>query len=395
MDTWLSARNTFQVDPSSPYERVSDASVAYDAKHNVWLISSIPILPTGVVPTIFVSRSTDGGLTWGNPVSATSPTYAPKVNLDKNWSVCDNTPTSPFFGNCYTEFDNFAAADLEQMITSHDGGLTWGPPGSTADSEHGIGGQPVVQPGGTVIVPFETLTNTIGAFSSENGGASWDASVMVSHVKRHVVAGNQRTSPLPSAEIDGGGTVYVGWQDCRFESGCKSNDIVLSKSTDGRTWTTPIRVTFDAPTVDHFIPGVAVDKATAGASARIGVSFYFYETADCTVSTCELHEGFSSSSDGGATWSATVDLAGPMQVTWLALTTQGYMVGDYQSTSFDNNGLAHPVFPVATAPKGSTLNEDMFTPSHGLVAGGSIPAPAAAYAGTSSGGQSGTVPRIR
>jgi hypothetical protein len=52
---------TFQVDPNSPYERVSDSSVAFDAKHNVWLISSIPILPNGVVPTIFVSRSTDKG----------------------------------------------------------------------------------------------------------------------------------------------------------------------------------------------------------------------------------------------------------------------------------------------------------------------------------------------
>jgi len=52
---------TFQVDPSSPYERVSDASVAFDAKHNVWLISSIPLRPNLVVPTVFISRSTDGG----------------------------------------------------------------------------------------------------------------------------------------------------------------------------------------------------------------------------------------------------------------------------------------------------------------------------------------------
>ena len=33
---------------SSPYERVSDASVAYDAAHGVWIVSSIPILPNGV-----------------------------------------------------------------------------------------------------------------------------------------------------------------------------------------------------------------------------------------------------------------------------------------------------------------------------------------------------------
>src|SRR5690348_2769349 len=59
---------TFQVDPTSPFERVSDASVAFDAKHGVWMISSIPLLPNLSVPTVFVSRSTDG-LHWSNPVS--------------------------------------------------------------------------------------------------------------------------------------------------------------------------------------------------------------------------------------------------------------------------------------------------------------------------------------
>ena len=36
---------TIFVDHSSPYERVSDPSVAYDAKHGVWMISSLPLLP--------------------------------------------------------------------------------------------------------------------------------------------------------------------------------------------------------------------------------------------------------------------------------------------------------------------------------------------------------------
>src|SRR5437870_12291973 len=76
---------TFQVDPSSPYERVSDASVAFDAKHNVWMISSIPLLPNRFVPTVFVSRSTDGGLTWGNPISIVPLNSG---DFDKNWSVC-------------------------------------------------------------------------------------------------------------------------------------------------------------------------------------------------------------------------------------------------------------------------------------------------------------------
>lgn len=89
-------------DQSSPFERVSDASVAFDAKHGVWLISSIPITSTGAVPTIDVSRSTDGGRTFPSTVQIPAP-VTKKLNLDKNWTACDNTASSPFYGHCYTD----------------------------------------------------------------------------------------------------------------------------------------------------------------------------------------------------------------------------------------------------------------------------------------------------
>src|SRR5437764_11967344 len=54
---------------SSPYERVSDPSVAYDAAHGVWMVSSIPLLPNTSVPTVFINRSTDDGRTWGPAIS--------------------------------------------------------------------------------------------------------------------------------------------------------------------------------------------------------------------------------------------------------------------------------------------------------------------------------------
>src|SRR5437588_6415546 len=117
-------------------------------KHKVWLVSSIPIaFTTGVVPTLVVSRSTNAGATFSDPVSIPPP-VANRVNLDKNWTVCDNTARSPFYGHCYTEFDNFAQGDLEYMSTSTDGGRTWSTPASTAGNDKGLGGQPLVQPGG-------------------------------------------------------------------------------------------------------------------------------------------------------------------------------------------------------------------------------------------------------
>jgi hypothetical protein len=60
---------TFSSGAASPFERVSDPSVAYDARHSVWLISSIPLLPNTSVPTVFVNRSTDDGRTWDTPLS--------------------------------------------------------------------------------------------------------------------------------------------------------------------------------------------------------------------------------------------------------------------------------------------------------------------------------------
>src|SRR3954469_25389924 len=91
--TWSSSfmpGMTFSSGAASPFERVSDASVAFDAGHNSWLVSSIPLSPSTSVPTVFVNRSTDDGVTWSSPVQMPPPA-AKQVDLDKNWTVCDNT----------------------------------------------------------------------------------------------------------------------------------------------------------------------------------------------------------------------------------------------------------------------------------------------------------------
>jgi hypothetical protein len=94
------------------------------------------------------------------------------------------------------------------------------------------------------------------------------------------------------------------------------------------------------------LPAIAVDPTTSGSSAHIAVVYYFYPDADCTVATCDLSVGFTSSIDGGATWSSQ-QLAGPFKNTWFPLTSSGYMVGDYFSVSFVD-GKAVPVFIFGT-----------------------------------------------
>jgi len=346
---------------SGPYDAASDPAVAYDAKHAVWMIASLPI-STFQTPAVVVSRSTDG-LTWQNPVSA-DPT---SESSDKNWIVCDSWASSPHFGNCYLEWDDPINSDEILMSTSTDGGLTWGPATATANLPTGIGGQPLVQPNGTVVVPIETVpvnsqAALMSAFISSNGGLSWTAPISISNVQFHSDAGGIRSGPLPSAAVDGAGTVWTVWEDCRFRSECSTNDLVYSTSTDGLNWSPVTRIPIDATsgTVDHFIPGIGIDPATSGAGAHVAVHYYYYSQSDCTASTCQLLVGYISSANGGSTWNAPSPLTGPMLLSWLPNSQNGLMVGDYIATAF-TNGVPHGVFAVASAISGTTYSEAIYT----------------------------------
>jgi hypothetical protein len=371
------------------FGRVSDPAVAFDALHNVWLISSLAIRDTnGVVgAAVVTSRSTNGGLTWSNPVTTASAGSG--GNLDKNWIGCDNTSTSVFYGRCYTEFDDNGAGNQIKIARSANGGLNWT---VVTTSATGLGGQPVVRPNGTVLVPYESNTGQIRSFRSIDGGVSWRATVLVSTIQAHTVAGGLRTSPLPSAEVDAAGTAYVVWQDCRFRSGCPSNDIVMSKSTSETTWGAVTRVTADAG--DHFIPGIGVDRSTSGSTARVAVTYYRYPTANCTAATCQLTVGYTSSVTGGSSWSTPTQLVDPMSLSWLARTSQGRMVGDYISTSI-SGGRAWPTFAVATAPTGGVFHEAMDVPTGGLAIGGGVRGSTASVAVTSGHRPAATTARAR
>ena len=341
---------------------VSDTNVAYDPKHGVWLISSLPISSANV--QVAVSLSTDG-TNWSNPI-----VVAQGPGLDKDWLVCDATTTSPHYGNCYLEWDDNNNGNLILMSTSTDGGLTWSQPVTPASTPHGLGGQPLVQPGGTVVVPYladAMVPPGIESFSSTDGGGSWGASVQIATVSDRAPAGGLRSDALPSAQVDAAGNVYVIWQDCRFRASCSSNDLVMSTTADGATWTAPARIPIDstASTVDHFIPGLGVDPNTSGSSAHLALTYYYYPVASCTAATCALYVGSISSLDGGQTWSSPTPLAGPMSVSWLPSTFSGQMVADYISTSFVN-GKAYGFFAVAKAKNGTTFDEAIYTTQSGM-----------------------------
>jgi len=339
-----------------PNSAASDAAVVYNAKYGVWLICTLPI---GNYDTVAVSSSSDA-IHWNNPVYVIQ-----NRDADKNWITCDNTPTSPYYGNCYVEFDNPDVGDLLYMSTSTDGGQTWSTPLTTANNDYGISGNPVVQPNGTVVVPFADFVCGNSAFTSTNGGQSWTGAVEIACAPQHEEDGGLRSAGLPSSTIDGAGTVYASWPDCSWESGCSANDIAYSTSTDGVNWTPKVRIPIDpiGSGVDHFINGMGVDITTSGSSAHMAMTYYFYPVSNCGNS-CLLYAGFTISTNGGQTWTSGRQLSPSMQISWLPDTFSGYMVADYTATVY-SAGRAFPFYAIAFQPVNGLFQEAIYTASYG------------------------------
>lgn len=355
--TWTSGHlPNLTVATGGSADRATDPAVTFDAAHNVWLIAAETV--TGAAPPFTigysVSRSTDGGLNWSNPIVAAAPP------LDKGWIGCDSWLSSPHFGTCYLVYLNTTTSISPlEMVRSTDGGLSWSAP--VAASVGGLGAQPTVTPNGTLVVTFLGPLG-IQAVRSLDGGASFAPGTILIAVNQSHPPTGMRADPLPSAEIDGGGTIYIAWQDCRFR-GCTAatnppfnqpNDIVYATSSNaGLNWSSPVRVPIDDSNsgVDHFIPGLAVDRLSSGLGTNLALTYYYFTNFNCSFATCQLNVGFISSKNAGRHWSQPRTLSTtPMSLSWIPDTTKGRMVGDYISTSFaEGSSVAVPAFSQATA----------------------------------------------
>jgi hypothetical protein len=351
---------TVRATPPGPWIRITDPVVAYDAKHDTWLVETQATPKCDVPWKLLISRSTDGARSFEEPLVIGPP--KPTQQVDKPWITCDNAPTSPYFGNCYTAWidfwypDRFSWHPRAHALVSSDGGRTWTKSQiSKGPCVHGI--QLVVQPNGNVVMPFlEDCAGKQRTFVSTDGGDSYSGpyDMPLGNSRWNGVEGDLVSPPFMSVDVDAGGTIYAAWRDCMFRSSpqrCRQGDIVFSTSNDGRRWTDITRIPIDPRTsdADYFLPTLAVDPDTSGSSAHLGVLYYFYPQHHCDVKTCRLSVGFISSTDGGATWASPLQLAGPFKNTWLPYKdggTPGYFVGDYFGLSFVD-GKAIPVFTVA------------------------------------------------
>lgn len=345
---------TAESSPPGPERAASDPTVAYDAVHGVWLIGTLTIEPTG--SRVMVARSTDG-LHWSAPVTAASGPA-----LDKDWLTCDNGASSPFRGRCYALYTD-DDRNMTVSQSSGDGGVTWSSPVRATNLL--VGTQPAVLPNGTLVTiagnytSENALEGTIESLRSTDGGATFTRATLATLTSASNAP--MRAISLPSMTVDGAGTLYATWADCRFRPSCSANDLVLSTSTDGVTWTAPRRVPTAAvsSSLDAMIPGIGADPTRPG---HIGLVYAYFTPRSCAAGACKLGIAFLQSPDGGASWSQPLRLdVEPMSMSWLPQ-AQGRMVGDYFDTAFTTDRIV-PVFALAIAPTAGRFHEGIFAAS--------------------------------
>jgi hypothetical protein len=355
-----------------PWAGISLPTVAFDHKHHTYLIASMPFDDQGTGHGV-VSRSLDG-LNWSKPIVAAS-----SANTNGHWLGCDNSPTLPFYGNCYDAFLDINSG-TNTLVTSNDGGVTWGSQVPSPDQTVGLVTSMAIQPNGNVVV----LGRNGGlngdqeyAIRSVDGGHTLEATANIATV--FFIFPFMRADASLTSGVDAEGTIYVVFPDCRFRSNCSdpvavsgcrfppnnnssctTNDLLLTKSKDGVIWSKPQRIPIDPvhSSVDHIIAGLGVlsdpDDHGKKDPVKLALTYYFLPNGlNCMPNTCQVSAGFVSSDDGGKSWNEATKIAGPMMESWLVPTFAGEMVANYNSAVFVD-GKPHGAFAIARSPDPKT-----------------------------------------
>ena len=345
------------------YERASDPWITFAPGGAAYQIA-IAFNDSNNNNGVLVSKSTDGGFTWSEPVILKTDTALTVFN-DKE-SITADPATA---GYVYAIWDRLVSPSprargrsFEKAVGYHgptwftrttNGGVTWETARMIFDpgeQNQTIGNQIVVLPDGTLLDAFDliyTAKNTgsvrgynVALMRSTDHGQTWSAPSIVDKLLTVFVTdpntGEQiRTSDIiPEVAVDpASGNLYLVWQDGRF-SGFAHDDIAFAMSTDGgHTWSAAARIsnpTAASPTKPSFTPSVHV-----AADGTVAVTYYDFRSLTAQTSTLPtdywvVHcQPLAVNCADRANWQEN-HVAGPFDMKTAPLTDTGYFLGDYE-----------------------------------------------------------------
>ncbi|HWC96858.1 MAG TPA: sialidase family protein [Candidatus Sulfopaludibacter sp.] len=358
--TWATSFARFSACSGGIYDRASDPWVSFSPDGTAYQIG-LGLKDNNLTVAVMVSRSSDGGFTWGDPATLILDPSTSPSGSDKESITAD--PNDAHF--VYAVWDRISNTSAPVWFSrTTDGGATWEPSRmiyDTGNNGFSIGCQIGVLPDGTLVNMF-VLSRASGeqvvVARSTDHGATWSTPIAVSRdgTIGTVDVRNQRSirtgAGIPAMAVDrASGAIYIVWTDGRF-SGNQRDGIALSKSTDdGVTWSTPVQVN-QATNVQAFTPAVAV-----GAGGAVAVTYYDFRKATSAPGPLLTNYWRATSVDGGSKWRET-PLAGSFDMLSGPAVGNEPFLGDYQSIA--PSGGAFVAFFVA-ANSGNTLNpSDVF-----------------------------------
>lgn len=210
-----------------------------------------------------VFKSTDNGATFGAPVNGAPGTTGFD---DKEWITVDNFPGSGQ-GNVYLAWREFGGSNGIRLTRSTDGGATWGPSGGVSIAAGGQGAFVVVGADHSVYVFW--WSGGIFVRRSTDQGVTFGSAVAVSTLIGTGVngdlalSGGFRSSSFPHVAVNPvSGHLYVVYNDCTSapcSTAADHGNVFLRRSTDnGATWSAALLVNDDGTTRDQFSPTIGV-----------------------------------------------------------------------------------------------------------------------------------------
>ena len=321
------------------YPRLSNPWVAFGRDGTVYALAisfAGGLFAPDAVSTVLVSRSQDGGATWGNAATLIRDTAATFNDKD----AITGDPTDGRYA--YAVWDRLASSGWgpSYFARTTDAGATWEPAKPIYDPgnvDQTIDNQIVVASDGTLVNFFTLINNhgdeadvSLAVVRSPDRGVTWSSPITVAQSLG--VGTHDPDTGLPIRDGTFCGSIAAGpngllvavWQDARFTGGARDG-IAMARSTDGGlTWSAPVQIN-RRPDVQALVPAVAIRG-----DGTIGVSYYDLRGNTPDPATLFTDDWLVQSSDGGATWTET-HLAGPFDLKLAPVTDTGYFLGDYQS----------------------------------------------------------------
>ncbi len=371
-----------------------EPAIAADGHGHLYVLypqyGTVPDCPSCTAPTIALTISNDNGITW-QPSKALLPfptgQFDPQIAVDpvdrqtvyaswlqnekrdiivarsldfgRTWSFswadrgledADKPVLAVRGPNVYAGFNHEGAFFV---AASHDAGQTFSVVRVNPSAAPGwaLAGGATVDPAGSVYFGWtayarqEVPTRPVSVFVSRSvdGGRTWGTTLLdLSSAPPECDEQGCQTGYL-GAQIalasDAPGTLYALWNAGSVNGGPES--IYFSSSTTGGVnWSTRTRVS-EARDVEHSFPAIV-----AGASGDVRIAWMDARARESGGPDDRLwNTYYRSSTNGGASWSATTRLSGPARgYDYILPRGFRFPFGDYFGLAIDSDGATHAVW---------------------------------------------------